>query len=337
MSALPIEHTDMPTQMSAAELRGPAYEWALWSTRMRLVTSDPHALASAKRIVDSELARVELAASRFRPNSEIRTLPTGRTVRISPTLAAILSSALWAARETDGAVDPTLGRSLEALGYDRDIADLRRLGTVREATTGGQSYTAAIVPRTPWRLVELDVDAMTVNVPDGVLLDLGATAKAWAADACAREVALQLGVGVLVSLGGDIATAGPIGSAGSGGWEVLVHDQPHDPGALVAVPTGLAIATSSTASREWRLGGQLMHHILDPRTAAPVERVWRTATVVAGDCVQANTWATAALVAGRDAPGMLEDQGLPARLVAAGGTVRFVSDWPDDAEVDAAG
>ena len=46
-------------------LRGPAYEWALWSTTVRLAVADPHHLPAAKRLVDRELARVELAASRF--------------------------------------------------------------------------------------------------------------------------------------------------------------------------------------------------------------------------------------------------------------------------------
>lgn len=309
------------------ELHGPAYEWSLWSTTMRVVTSDPRALSSAKRLIDAELAQVELAVSRFRPDSAVRSLPTGRRVRVSETLAQILAAAVDAARETGGAVDPTLGRALESIGYDRDIEQ------VRQGIAGGVAYTVGTVTAGRWQRIDLDVDQRLLTLPKGVLLDLGATAKAWAADRCAQVVAEQLGVGVLVSLGGDISTAGPEGFAGTGGWEILVQDKDEDPAALVAIPTGLAVATSSTTSREWLAGGRELHHILNPSTGMPVSRVWRSATVVAPDCVTANTWSTAALVDGLNAPEVLAERGYPARLVAADGSVRHLVGWPEDAEL----
>ncbi len=146
-------------------------------------------------------------------------------------------------------------------------------------------------------------------VPRGLRLDLGAIAQAWAADHCAEVVADVLGVGVLVSVGGDIATAGPPGSAGSGAWEVLVQDGPDDPAALVAVPTGLAVATS---------------------TADHGDR--RSVTVVAPDCVTAYAW-SAAVLAGPD-PRASADCGYPARVVGADRTVRVWGGWPPDAELD---
>ena len=69
-----------------------------------------------------------------------------------------------------------------------------------------------------WRRVELDQQARRVRLPAGTQLDLGATAKAWAADHCAELIAGRLGCGVLVSLGGDLAVAGPVpGAAGGSG------------------------------------------------------------------------------------------------------------------------
>ncbi len=106
MGAQPVVPVSIPP------LRGPVYEWALWSTTMRVVTDDPHALPSARRLIDGELAQVELAASPFRPDSEICTLPAGRRTRISPTLTLILAAAVRGARETGGAVTrPSAGRS----------------------------------------------------------------------------------------------------------------------------------------------------------------------------------------------------------------------------------
>ena len=67
-----------------------------------------------------------------------------------------------------------------------------------------------------WREVRLDGRSLTL--PAGVQLDLGATAKAWAADRSAARIAARAGSGVLVSLGGDIAVAGrrPPTAGGSG-------------------------------------------------------------------------------------------------------------------------
>ncbi len=328
-----------PAELGAGwrtQLQGPAYEWALWSSTMRVVTDDPHALPSARRLIDGELAQVELAASRFRPDSEICGLPAGRRTRISATLTAILAAALEAARETRGAVDPTLGHALEAIGYDRDAEETRYSRGLQElGARHGISVQAVTAGR--WRGIELDEQARTVVLPRGVRLDLGPTTRAWAADRCAQVVADVLGVGVLVSLGGDIATAGPEGSAGTGGWEILVQDQPTDPAAVVAVPTGLAVATSSTLSREWLAQGREMHHLLDPRSVRPVSREWRSATVVAPDCVTAQTWSTAALVEGAGAPEVLAERGFPVRLVATDGTVRLLGGWPEDAEVGTQG
>ena len=203
---------------------GPAYEWPLWSTTMRVVTADPRALPSARRLVDREMAHVDL-----------------------------------------------------------------------------------------------DEAHQTVLVPRGLELDLDPIARAWAADRCAAVVADVLDVGVLVSLGGDIATAGP---AGGGAWEVLVADsdvQPSGPAALVAIPTGLAVVTSTST------------------TTATQNIPFRTATVVAQDCVTAATWSAAALA--DHGLTRLTGRGLPARLVGVDGRSptsavgRRTASWRRRAEV----
>jgi thiamine biosynthesis lipoprotein len=174
-----------------------------------------------------------------------------------------------------------------------------------------------VFPAPDWRAVHLDGRALTI--PAGMLLDLGATAKALAADRAADRVAAELGVGALVALGGDIATAGP---APDGGWRVLVQDRPGDPQCTVRLPAGAALATSSTVGRTW---GSL-HHILDPRSGQPAPRVWRTVSVAAYSCLRANTLSTAAIVRGHRAPALLG--GVPARLVTADLDVLRLGGWP---------
>ena len=251
---------------------------------MQIVITDPDSLAAALREVDAELDTVDAAASRFRPDSEINALAAsaGRPTQISELLADLLDAALTSARQTDGDVDPTMGARMIALGYDRDIATLDHTDAV----------TASISIPARWSMITL-ADRV-VTIPPGVVLDLGATAKAIAADRCADRVHRATGSGVLINLGGDIATAGP---APDGGWQVLVHDDADDPPSLVALPSGAALATSSTIRRRWRRGADLVHHIVDPQTGWSADPVWRTVSVAGQTCLAANTVSTAATVA----------------------------------------
>jgi len=287
-------------------------QWPVWSTTARVVVTDPGALADARALVEEELAAVDKACSRFRSDSELALAEqAGEETEVSELLAELLGAALRAAEQTAGDVDPTLGNALAALGYDRDLPLVE---------LDGPAVPIQVRAAPGWRRIRLDGRRLTVS--RGVRLDLGATAKAWTADHCARLVAGALGTGVLVELGGDLATAG---AGPAGGWRVRVQDQPGDPACQVVIPSGSAMATSSTNSRSWRRGDRILHHVLDPRTCQPAARVWRSATVVADRCVDANALSTAALVRGHDAPGGLT---APARLVARDGTVLALNGWP---------
>jgi thiamine biosynthesis lipoprotein len=300
-----------------------AREWELWSTRARLVVTDPAALDPALLLVDDLLADVEAAASRFRPDSEVSVLAPGPdgTVLVSPMLADLLEEALDAARRTDGAVDPTIGASLAALGYDRDI----------RLVESGPGLVALVRPVPGWRTLRLA--GRRLGLPAGVQLDLGATAKAVAADRAAALVADRLGTGVLVSLGGDIATAGP---APAEGWQVRVQDTGADPACQVALPAGSALATSSTVRRTWHRSGEQLHHIIDPATGRSADTSWRSVSVAATTCSIANAAATATIVKGAAGLAWLSATRLPARLVDRDGTVHLRNGWPGEPEGAAA-
>ncbi|MDX1890745.1 FAD:protein FMN transferase [Mycolicibacterium sp. 050158] len=299
-------------------------QWQRWTCEMQIVVTDPDALQTARREVDDELDAVEAAASRFRPDSEVCRLAAaaGLPTEVSAKLADLLDAALTAARLTDGDVDPTIGAALVSLGADPDPRSLdARLPTALA------DFPPIVFTPTSWSMVTLE--GRVVTVPPGMLLDLGATAKAVAADECAKRVHATTRAGVLVNLGGDIATAGP---APSGGWQVGVLDATGEPEGSVALPAGAALATSSTIRRRWRRGDDVLHHILDPRTARPANPVWRTVSVAAATCHAANTVSTAAIVRGSTAPQWIRSLGLTARLVDRHRVVHFVGDWPPDRE-----
>jgi thiamine biosynthesis lipoprotein len=281
-------------------------QWSVWSTVARIVVTEPARRDAARALVQAQLEAVDAACSRFQEDSELCRFSGDGLV--SPLLAELIAAALDAARTTDGDVDPTVGSLLRRLGYDRDFAAL-------------PSSTPDVTPDPApgWRSVRLD--GRYLRVPPGVELDLGATGKAWAADRCAALVAARLDTGVLVALGGDVATAGP---APVGGWRALVKDGPAEPQCTIAIPAGAAVATSSTNSRTW--GAH--HHIVDPATGLPAPRVWRTVSVAARTCVEANMLSTAAIVRGPRALAWLRGYGVAARLVGAAGDVITVGGWP---------
>jgi thiamine biosynthesis lipoprotein len=318
-------------------------------TTARVVVWPPHWTGRVLAAVDAELALLDEQASRFRDDSEISRLhsaltapagigdtPVRRSGIVSEGLAEAIAVALAAAEWTGGLVDPTVGGALVGLGYDRDFAALPQ-------DPGGNAGVLGVPGHVPgWQSVRLD--GRRLRLAAGVRLDLGATAKGLGSDRAARAAAECVpGGGVLISLGGDIAVAG---EAPLGGWPVLVSDGPEQhgqepaargagqaggsaepPGQQVRLLSG-ALATSSIRCRQWRRGGRTLHHIVDPRTGLPAAGPWRTASVAAANCAEANAAATAAIVAGEQAPGWLTAQGLPARLVAHDGSVRLLGGWP---------
>ena len=220
---------------------------------------------------------------------------------------------------TGGRVDPTIGNALCLLGYDEDFAAIAE---------GRPARVVRARPVPGWRGIVIDRVRSTIRLPAGVRIDLGATAKAGAADQTARLVHETLGGGVLVSLGGDIAVAGP---APEDGWPVRITDDHmaaiDAPGETVSIVSG-GLATSSTTVRRWTQGETPRHHLLDPATGLPVDGPFRTVSVAARTCVDANIASTAAIVLGSDAPAWLAARHLPARLTRHDGSVTSVGDWP---------
>jgi thiamine biosynthesis lipoprotein len=354
----------------AARTGGPATtpalataRWEALGTSVVLRLTDPAALPRARALVARELDQIDLACSRFRTDSDLSRANAhagGRPVRVSPLLIEALQLALRAAELTNGDVDPTVGAALVLAGYDRDWRllesadapaqggageDLRpaspasgaRLHSRHDSAESGADGDQRPAPpaltaqlRSGYRTVELDAALQTIRIPGGIMLDLGATAKAWAADRAARAVHEAEGCGVLVSLGGDIATAG---AAPADGWLIHVTDDHRDgadaPGQTISIASG-GLATSSVAVRRWRRGAATMHHIIDPAAGAPVRGPWRTVSVAAADCADANIASTAALVRGERAPRWLRQLGVPARLVAHSGEALAVGGWPEE-------
>jgi thiamine biosynthesis lipoprotein len=180
-------------------------------TTAELVLADDRNSAEAEALMRRRLHDIDRAASRFRPDSELALVEAmGGPRRVSALLSGAVHTALAAARDTGGAVDPTA-----------------RLGSPGR-----------------WEAVELDPHRRVLSVPEGVEIDVGATGKALMADRIARDVQRVTGGAVMVNLGGDIACAG------GGSWDIGIADdhKADDAEQVVQIRSG-GLATSSTTVR----------------------------------------------------------------------------------------
>ncbi|MFC6705840.1 FAD:protein FMN transferase [Flexivirga alba] len=294
-----------------------AAQFTAIGTSCRVLVTDRFASLRAAEIAMHDVAALDLAASRFRADSELCRLPNNDLPhRVSPLLGDVTEAALRTAALSEGLVDPTVGATLAALGYDADLDEVRARGDRPVGTSPAP---------TTWRSIRYDAALRLIAVPVGCVLDFGASAKAFLADRIAARITRETGSGVLVDLGGDIATAGAVPSPG---WRIGVEGGSGDVLQTV-IGGGQAFATSSTALRTWTSGGVRRHHIVDPRTGAPADAVWEQVTVAGSTALEANSASTAAIVLGADAAGWLAERGLPALLIGPGGARRHTPGWPE--------
>ena len=279
---------------------------------------------AAERMLRSEIESIDLACSRFRPDSELEMVHAhaGAAVRVSSLLFDALTASYDVAECTHGAVDPTIGNAIAALGYDKDL---------REVQARPANPPAALRPSAGFTHLHLNSARRTVRIPRGVRLDLGSSAKAFAADRAAARICHELGSGVLVSLGGDIAVAG---TPPPGGWAVGIAVDSSTPAdrvdQVVAIQAG-GLASSSTAVRTWDSGPRRVHHIIDPASGDCVAPYWTLVSATGESCVAANAVSTAAIVWGDRAVQQLAPFDQAVRLVRHDGRIFWLNGWPAEA------
>lgn len=289
----------------------------IWGMSGSLTTQVVTDEAFAEERLNYWLHQIDQTCNRFSAESEISLINArGGPTAISPTLRDALIAAAHAYEVSDGLCDPTVLRALENWGYRGDFDELASLTNLEPLEA---SQPAPGLPA-----LHFDPLTNTVNPDDGLLIDLGATAKALVCDRVVADLAHR--GGVVCEIGGDVAISG---RGPDGPWVIAVADRLELTGRepRIAMSHG-GVATSSINVRRWRSGHRDVHHIIDPRTGEPAQGVFATATVSADDCVTANAFATAALIWGEQAPLHIAQAGWSARLVQLDGTVELVGGWP---------
>jgi thiamine biosynthesis lipoprotein len=246
---------------------------------------------------------IERLCNRFDPESELRRLTAhpGVAVAASETLYAAVEFALAVAEDTGGAFDPTVGRRMEARGFNRDYRTGEAI-SASEAPEGAVSY----------RDVRLDPKSRTVTAMRPMALDLGAIAKGLAIDLAARS--LEQFDNFAIDAGGDLYLAG-CNRAGES-WSVGIRHPRRERDIIASLrASDVAVCTSGDYERPGPADGA-GHHIVDPRTGRSADAVVST-TVVAPTAMLADALATAAFVLGpREGIRLLERHGVEGLLVS---------------------
>ena len=240
----------------------------------------------------------EQTLSRFRLDSELSRLNRcpNQTVTVSTTLWEVLQVALQAEEESGGLVTPAVLDALEYAGYDRSFELIQANGINPRPPAAFTLYESKPVPDV--RHILLDENMQSVMLPDGLRLDFGGSAKGWAAHQAAER--LSACCPAMVNAGGDIAIGNPDNDHQS--WEIGIQD-PFSSDAVVQtlwVNQG-GVATSGIDYRRWNSAGHRQSHIIDPRTGISVQNNVVSATIIAGNLMEAEMAAKTTLLLGSQA------------------------------------
>ncbi|MBL8015097.1 MAG: FAD:protein FMN transferase [Candidatus Doudnabacteria bacterium] len=261
-----------------------------------------------------EFDRIVKQYTRFNENSELSNLNrrSGEWTTVTSEFLMLIKRMLEISAKSDGAFDPTVIDYLETYGYDPNY-DFSKL----DNPDLDNHVKKLAETRKSWKEIELNEAESSVKLAAGQRIDLGGIGKGYAID-CAYEK-LNKYPDFLIDAGGDIRCKGlndegkpwklnllhkAKDRSGDGQGDQNLKESLKNPNAGSSIGyveiSDLAIACSGS----WARRVKQFHHILDPRTGAPVESM-QTVYVSATDATLADSWATALFVAGRDLLGKL--------------------------------
>lgn len=254
-----------------------------------LLADSPTEAGQISDQVFDEMERLESRFSRSLAGSEISSLnhQAGKgPVAVSPETIDLLEQARHYSDLSKGAFDPTIAPLLDRWGFPE--------GNYR---VPADSEIKALLPLVDYTLVAIDRPRQQASLlAEGVCLDVGGIAKGYIIDRGVDRLR-QAGVSHgFIDAGGDIGIAGP--RPGGEPWRIGIRHPRQEEKMLAVIPLSSgAIATSGDYERMFEQGGQRYHHILDPDTGYPANRLI-SATVIAPTATEADALSTAVFVLG---------------------------------------
>lgn len=224
------------------------------------------AIDALKQLISERVEIFEKVYSRFRDDSLVSDISrTSGVYDFPPDVIELIAFYEHLYDATKGAVSPLIGDVLVAAGYDRQYS--LRPGKVAVAPAWDDVMT--------WR-----GSRVTTNQP--VTLDFGAAGKGYLVDLIAEIIETHGVTEYAIDASGDMRIRGA--------KETVGLENPYDAGSVIGTIEirDASLCASATNRRMW---GD-WHHVIDPRTAAPVRNVVAT-WVVAPTTMVADGLATA--------------------------------------------
>ncbi len=237
--------------------------------------------ASLRDALQTSVETVEQQMSIWRPGSDLNRLnqaPVGEWVSLPEPLLGVLSAGLAVGKASDGRFDICVGGLVAAHGF------------------GPADGTAAFVPSLESLDLDLPNHRACRRLP--VRVDLNAIAKGYGVDELARTLKAHGLSSWLVGIDGEMHAQGtkPDGSF----WAVGIERPDRTTRDVISVVelSGAAIATSGNYRHFRVVNGAFISHTMNPRAGAPLQNRIASVTVLAPNCMMADAWATALMVAG---------------------------------------
>lgn len=257
-------------------IKGRAFA-SLWSVTAPVGNGIARQRAGIERL----LARVDREMSPWRDDSDLsRFNAATQESAISSDVALVARAALELAQSSGGAFDPTVGPLVARWGF----------GRISGLETGH------------WDGLSVGENTLRKDEP-GLTMDLCGIAKGRALDLIAEYLLAAGGADFLIDLGGELKSVGQHPSGRD--WRVAVEDPRAGQGgsaAVLALPSGLAVATSGLRAQSYKLGGHRYGHIIDPKAGRPAQGRIASVSVLSDTAMLADGWATALLAAGETGP-----------------------------------
>ena len=256
------------------------------------ISEDERYARQAARAAFDELDRLEADLSRFIENSDIsriNNLPANQPLIIGPAAFECLQHSKKMYDETNGAFDVTVGwHGLPARGVHRSSSIIHR----RTKDEGQGTRDEMAVPRmTGTYLIRLNEAEHTVQLlTSPVQIDLGGIGKGFAVDRMA-ELLREWSIKAALISGGYSSILALDAPDKTNGWPVTLSNPNHRKQMLAR----LNLQNRALGASGIQKGG----HIIDPRTARPVQGKL-AAWVCVDDAVTADALSTAFMVMSPD-------------------------------------
>ena len=271
-----------------------------------IVVADPPEAECQKieQAIIAELDSVNQSMSTYRPDSSVSRFNASQSTEwfdIDSSTAQVVHRALEISRLTEGAFDITVGPAVNAWKFGPEKKNFKPLSDQQIANLQQRVGYANLE-------VRLEPPALKKALPE-LSIDLSAIAKGYAVDQVASAFKRMKYERYMVSVGGEVIVSGQRSGGGSWNIEVENPNKPSsDPFAQLAanrssIKVALsekAVATSGNYRNFHQHDGRRYSHTIDPRTCFPVSHQLASASVVTGDCMSADAWATAAMVLGAE-------------------------------------